>query len=193
MIDSQGNTSRGNDRRKNAGSRGNSCSGYIGGAVPRAEDLAGDYVTFFVAGELYGLRHECVSEIRGSASVVPVPHGTDFVRGALVGPDGVFPALDLRRRFGLDLVPDTPRTCVIVIHAGDAPVGIIVDDVAEAVRISAADIEIGDAADAGRGPVLGFSRAGDRLIRLIAVDSLAAGRDISLPADLLKAPTAPPG
>ena len=57
----------------------------------------------------------------------------------------VIPVVDLRRRFGMEAIDYTERTCIIVVEiqgqTGMVMIGIVVDSVSEVLNIKGEDIE----------------------------------------------------
>ena len=109
---------------------------------------AGKYLTFFLAGEEYGLEILKVSEIIGLQPITRVPRMPEFVRGVINLRGKVIPITDLRMKFGMD-AEDSEDSCIIVVQMRGIQTGIVVDRVSEVVAITEADIE--DAPSFGAG------------------------------------------
>jgi purine-binding chemotaxis protein CheW len=62
---------------------------------------AGKYLTFYLAGEEYGLEILKVSEIIGLQPITRVPRMPEFVRGVINLRGKVIPITDLRMKFGI--------------------------------------------------------------------------------------------
>jgi purine-binding chemotaxis protein CheW len=107
--------------------------------------LAGKYLTFRLANEEYGLEIMKVQEIIGMMPVTQVPRVPDYVRGVINLRGRIIPTVDLRSKFGLDRVPDTDKTCIIVVEImaakGKVSVGIIVDEVAEVLDVAENEVD----------------------------------------------------
>jgi len=107
--------------------------------------LAGKYLTFRLANEEYGLEIMKVQEIIGMMPVTQVPRVPDYVRGVINLRGRIIPTIDLRTKFGLERIPDTDKTCIIVVEIlsakGKVSVGIIVDEVAEVLDVSASEVD----------------------------------------------------
>ncbi len=105
---------------------------------------SGQYLTFMLAGEEYGVDILRVQEIKGWDRATRIPHTPDYVLGVINLRGTVVPILDLRRRFGLEAVEFGPKTVVIVLRAagrrGERTVGIVVDAVSEVYNVDAADL-----------------------------------------------------
>src|ERR1700689_1268677 len=87
------------------------------GADRSAADSSEQYLTFMLAGEEYGVDILRVQEIKGWDKVTRMPHTPDYVLGVINLRGAVVPILDLRRRFGLEMIDFGPTTVVIVVRA----------------------------------------------------------------------------
>jgi len=147
--------------------------------APSATSRAGKYLTFFLAGEEYGLEILKVSEIIGMQPVTRVPRMPEFVRGVINLRGKVIPITDLRRKFGMD-VEGQEDSCIIVVQMQGVQTGIVVDSVSEVVAITDADIE--DAPSFGAGIrtefLLGIGKAGGRVKLLLDIDKVLATSEL---------------
>lgn len=109
------------------------------------KELAGKYLTFRLADEEYGLEILKVQEIIQMQAVTRVPRTPEYVRGVINLRGKVIPVIDLRKKFGLETIKDTEKTCIIVVQIaqGDAKVvmSTIIDEVKEVLDIRAENIE----------------------------------------------------
>ncbi|HEX7927059.1 MAG TPA: chemotaxis protein CheW [bacterium] len=108
--------------------------------------LAGKYLTFRLANEEYGLEIIKVQEIIGLMPVTHVPRVPDYVRGVINLRGRIIPTINLRAKFGLEPVPDTDKTCIIVVEVaspkgGKVSMGIIVAEVAEVLDVAAEEVD----------------------------------------------------
>jgi purine-binding chemotaxis protein CheW len=146
--------------------------------------LAGKYLTFELAGEIYGLQILKVQEIIGMMKVTRVPRTPGYVRGVINLRGKVIPVVELRAKFGMDVTEDTDRTCIIVVQVenGDLQVimGLIVDEVSEVVDISAAQLEpppsFGASVDTSF--ILAMGKVGDRVVILLGVDQVLSTAEL---------------
>ncbi len=140
---------------------------------------AGKYLTFFLAGEEYGLEILKVSEIIGLQPITRVPRMPDFVRGVINLRGKVIPITDLRRKFNMDQ-DGAEDGCIIVVQMLGVQTGIIVDRVSEVVAIAESDID--DAPSFGAGIrtefLLGIGKAGGRVKLLLDIDRVLARSEL---------------
>ncbi len=112
----------------------------------RAQCLAGKYLTFSIQQESYGIDVLQVREIIRLTSITTVPQMPAYVRGVINLRGKIIPVIDLRLRFGFEVIKNTEQTCIVVVQVklGEnkpIPMGLIVDAVEEVINIGAADIE----------------------------------------------------
>ena len=93
------------------------------------------YLTFHLDVEDYGIEIRHVKEIISIQKITDVPDLPDFVKGVINLRGQVIPTLDLRLRFGLPFKEYDERTCIIITHMNDSPVGVVVDTVNEVLDI----------------------------------------------------------
>ena len=144
----------------------------------QATDAGGQYLTFMLAGEEYGIEILKVQEIKGWDTATPIPNTPDHMLGVLNLRGAVVPIIDLRKRFGLDSIPYDETTVVIVVKMQhedqERTVGLVVDAVADVYRLE--DDEIQPAPDMGTAIhtdfVLGLATVNDTMVILLEVDRL---------------------
>src|SRR3990172_10945371 len=110
-----------------------------------AAQLAGKYMTFKLANEIYGLEILKVREIIGLMDITRVPRSAAFIRGVINLRGKVIPVADLRLKFGMEACQATDQTVIIVVQCTvgrrDLTMGIMVDQVLEVLSIEPAQIE----------------------------------------------------
>jgi purine-binding chemotaxis protein CheW len=137
----------------------------------------GKFVTFFLAGEEYGLEILKVQEIIGMMDITPVPRAPEYLRGVINLRGKVIPVVDLRLRFGMTRAERTSETCIIVVEAHNVQTGIVVDQVSEVLSISEDNIEDTPAfdADVETDFILGIGKSEDRVKLLLDIDRVLSG------------------
>ena len=151
-------------------------------ASASASSRAGKYLTFFLAGEEYGLEIMKVSEIIGMQTITRIPRTPDFVRGVINLRGRVIPITDLRRKFGMPN-DDAAESCIIVVQLAGVQTGLVVDRVSDVVAIVETDIEDSPAFCAGvrSDLLLGICKAGEKVKLLLNIDKvLSAGELLSV-------------
>jgi purine-binding chemotaxis protein CheW len=141
----------------------------------------GKFLTFEVAGGVYGVPVLTVREIIRLCSITPVAHMPPHVRGVINLRGRVIPLVDLRVRFGLPAAADHDRTCIIVaqvaaLAGGSRPYAVVVDSVDEVVAFGADDIvpppDFGGAVDIRF--ITGMARRSSAVTTLVDLDAVAA-------------------
>lgn len=110
-------------------------------AEVQAEVQGGEFLTFFLADEEYGLEILKVQEIIGILPITSVPQSPEFVLGVINLRGKVISVFDMRLKFGMEFQENTRETCIIVVEVEGTKIGIVVDRVSEVLAIPAEEIE----------------------------------------------------
>lgn len=143
-----------------------------------AGEAEGQFLTFMLVGEEYGVEILRVQEIKGWESATPIPNTPDHVLGVLNLRGAVVPIIDLRKRFQLDSVSYEPTTVVIVVKilqsGQERTVGLVVDAVADVYRLENSEIQ--PAPEMGSGVdtefIRGLATVEGKMVILLELDSL---------------------
>jgi purine-binding chemotaxis protein CheW len=148
-------------------------------AVARAQ--GGKFLTFFLAGEEYGLEILKVHEIIGMLPITRVPRTPEYIRGVINLRGKVIPIMDLRRKFGMPREVDAQETCMIVVQIQGVQLGIVVDRVSEVANVVAADIEPPPSfgADVPTDFLLGLGKAQGRVRLLLDIDRVLSSQEVA--------------
>ena len=110
----------------------------------QARALAGQYLTFEVAGDRYGVPILRAREIISYESISRVPGTPDFIRGVINVRGDVVPVIDLAKKLGLVPSEVTRWTCLILIEIEQDEerrvLAIVADSVRQVVDLNAANI-----------------------------------------------------
>lgn len=142
-------------------------------------------LTFELAGESYGLEALKVSEIIRMTTVTRIPNTPPFVRGVMNLRGRITPVVDLRLKFGLEHVPATERTCIVVVRAAgsssaeEQAVGLVVDGVEEVLDLSADRIS-GTPDIEGAGFVRGIARWKERMLIILDIERVLGTSGVEL-------------
>jgi purine-binding chemotaxis protein CheW len=155
-------------------------------AVKVMANQEGKYLTFTLAEEEYGIGILKIKEIIGMMSITSVPRTPDFVKGVINLRGQVIPVLDLRRRFGMDEIDYTERTCIIVVEiegeTGTVMIGIVVDSVSEVLNIKGEDIEPTPTFGARLNTdyILGIAKMGGGVKILLDIDKVLSSEEVMI-------------
>jgi purine-binding chemotaxis protein CheW len=155
-------------------------------AVKRVADREGKYLTFSLGREEYGIGILRVKEIIGMIRITPIPQTPGFVKGVINLRGKVIPVVDLRLRFGMEVIDYTERTCIIVVEidtdSGFLRIGIVVDSVTEVLNIKGADIEDGPrfGVRLNTDYILGVAKTGGGVKILLDIDKVLTNQKIDV-------------
>lgn len=132
------------------------------------------FVLFELAGTTYALPSRSVRQMEMVDTITPVPNTPGFVEGVVFARGEVVPALNLRRRFGLEKIPYDLKTRLVVVTDQGRTVGLLVDAAREFVTIPPAAIQPApDAVTGLNGRYLeSIAMLGERLILILNVAEL---------------------
>jgi purine-binding chemotaxis protein CheW len=139
----------------------------------------GQYLTFRLGQEVYGVEILKVQEIKGYTPVTPVPNTPAYLKGVMNLRGTIVPVVDLRAKFGMSEAEYSQFTVIIVLTVGAKVVGLIVDAVSDVLNIPRGDIQatpdFGAHVDARF--ISGLAKAGDKLVVLLDIDRVLGGAE----------------
>ncbi len=129
------------------------------------------FVVFRLGKEEYGFDVSMVREIHNMEDIAKVHRSASHIEGVINLRGKLLTVVNLRIRFGMDAMSaDKGNPKIVVVDASDAPVGFLVDEVVEVVRIGNEAIEKAPAyvtSGIEAQYVTGIAKHEDRLITLI--------------------------
>ena len=134
----------------------------------------GQYLTFSVENESYGLEIIYVTEIIGIQRITEVPELPEYVKGIINLRGKIIPVMDIRLRFEKPFREYDEKTCIVVVEIEDISVGIIVDAVSEVITVRDEDIVPPPDLDDGYSQkyMKGIGKVGDEVKLLLDCDRL---------------------
>lgn len=147
----------------------------------------GQYLSFNLGGEDYGVDILRVQEIRGWEELRPLPDTPEYVKGVLDLRGTIVPIIDLRIRMNMTDVEYHPTTVIIVLSVNkddgeDQLVGAVVDAVSDVLDVS--EKEIRKAPDIGTKMndryMRGMVSRDERMVVLLDVDQLFKANELGL-------------
>ncbi len=163
----------------------NASHGTPAAASSQAPALAGKYLTFHLAGESYGLPILKVQEIIRLMKITRVPKAPGFVLGVVNLRGKVIPIINMRRKFGLEAVPDTERTCIIVVQIANGGqnivLGVVVDEVSEVMDLNSEQLSKTPPMGAGVDTeyIMGMGRLENNVVMLLDLDKAFSTQELS--------------
>lgn len=140
-----------------------------------ADDL--HLVTFRVGTELFGVPISAVQEIVRVPAIARIPQSPDFVEGVINLRGRVITVIDMRKRLGhtpVELDGENKKARILVVEADRRLVGVIVDEVAEVLRLAEDQTEPAPPMVAGLSNqyIRGVGKLEDDLLILIEIEKI---------------------
>jgi len=128
-------------------------------------------IVFSLAKEEYALPITKVQEINRLVAITKLPQTPEFMEGIINLRGRIIPVIDLRKRFVLAMADYTDDSRIIIVTIGGQTAGIIVDSVAEVVRLQSDHIEPPPKSFTIDSQYIeGVGKLGDRLLILLNLD-----------------------
>ncbi len=135
---------------------------------------SGQYLTFTLAEQEYGISILQVQEIKGRASITPIPNTPTHIGGVMNLRGAIIPVIDLRQKFRLPPVTVSPFTVIIVVTVGVRVMGLLVDSVSDVLAVSPGEMQpppdLG--AEGAVSFIAGMVIAGGQLVTLLDMEQL---------------------
>lgn len=136
---------------------------------------SGQIVVFSLAGEEYALPIGQVQEIVRYTEPRSVASDAHWIRGVISLRGRIIPVCDLAARLGL-AAPQEATGNVVLVEAGDATAGILVDAVEEVMTVDASELE--PIPGAGDEAMRSIAKIGDRLVVLLDTELVFGSTDL---------------
>jgi len=139
-------------------------------------------VVFELSGETYAMDIDVVKEIIPTQPVTPVPGAPEYIEGLINQRNRVFPVIDLRKRFGLELTETDDKSRIIVLQVGDDMLGIIVDTVSDVMTVASDMVEPAGRVVSGLDAefIGGIAKVEGRLVAVLQPAKIFAGSEEEL-------------
>ncbi|HMQ71003.1 MAG TPA: chemotaxis protein CheW [Rubrivivax sp.] len=155
---------------------------------------SGEYLTFRLGAEEYGIDILRVQEIRSYEPPTRIANAPHFIKGVVNLRGVIVPIVDLRLKLGCDSAEYNGFTVVIVLNVRGRVVGAVVDSVSDVLELTADHIkpapELASAIDSGFITGIGSicqapgkdedGRAGERMLILMDIEGLMSAADMGL-------------
>ena len=150
----------------------------------------GEFLTFRLGAEEYGIDILRVQEIRSYEQPTRIANAPHFIKGVVNLRGVIVPIVDLRMKLGCESAEYNAFTVVIVLNVKGRVVGAVVDSVSDVLELGAASIkpapEMSSAIDAGYITGIGAIKSGtgddaaERMLILMDIEALMASSDMGL-------------
>ena len=154
-----------------------------GGTPPSAQGpQTGEYLTFRLGEEEYGIDILRVQEIRSYEQPTRIANAPAFVKGVVNLRGIIVPIVDMRIKFNVGNPTYDAFTVVIVLNINGHTIGMVVDSVSDVVTLTPDQIKA--APDLGASVAAeylqGLGTVGERMLILLDIDKLLSSEDMGL-------------
>jgi len=165
-------------------------AGQPAGAANPRQARSGEYLTFRLGGEEYGIDILRVQEIRSYEPPTRIANAPHFIKGVVNLRGVIVPIVDLRLKLGCDTAEYNGFTVVIVLNVRGRVVGAVVDSVSDVLELGADHIkpapELSSSVDSGFITGIGNIKQGqgddavERMLILMDIEGLMSASDMGL-------------
>jgi purine-binding chemotaxis protein CheW len=153
----------------------------------RTTSAAGEYLTFVLGAEEYGLEILKVQEIRGYDVVTQIANTPSFIKGVVNLRGKIVPIVDLRIRFNLGKVEYNEFTVVIILNLNGRVVGIVVDGVSDVMALKEEQIRdvpsLVTSIDTKY--IVGLATVEHQMLILVDIEQLMSSQEMALIDDVV--------
>ena len=146
----------------------------------------GEYLTFRLGAEEYGIDILRVQEIRSFEQPTRIANAPAFLKGVVNLRGVIVPIIDLRLKLGCDSAEYNHFTVVIVLNVRGRVVGAVVDSVSDVLELAGEAIrpapQLNATIDASY--ITGIGSVADRMLILMDIEALMSSNDMGLMDDL---------
>jgi purine-binding chemotaxis protein CheW len=143
---------------------------------------SGEFLTFTLGDEEYGIDILKVQEIRGYDAVTKIANSPPSIKGVINLRGAIVPIVDLRIKFNLGEPTYDQFTVVIILNIGKRVVGVVVDGVSDVIQLSSDNLrpapEFGSILDTRY--ILGLGTVDGRMIIVVDIESLMSSQEMAL-------------
>ena len=142
----------------------------------------GEYLTFRLGTEEYGIDILKVQEIRSYEAPTRIANAPAFIKGVVNLRGVIVPIVDLRLKLSCETAEYNSFTVVIVLNVKGRVVGAVVDSVSDVLALDAETIkpapEMSSAVDTSF--ITGIGSVADRMLILMDIEGLMASEEMGL-------------
>jgi len=143
---------------------------------------SGEYLTFTLGQEEYGVDILKVQEIRGWERPTRIAQAPPFLLGVINLRGVIVPIVDMRIKFNLGEPSYDQFTVVIILNIGRRVVGMVVDGVSDVIQLNSDNLrpapEFSTTLDTRH--ILGLGTVDERMIIVVDIEQLMSSREMAL-------------
>ena len=151
-------------------------------AARSAAAAGGEFLTFRLGAEEYGIDILKVQEIRSYEPPTRIANAPPFIKGVVNLRGVIVPIVDLRVKLGCELAEYNGFTVVIVLNVKGRVVGAVVDSVSDVLALGTDTIkaapEMSSAVDTSF--ITGIGSVADRMLILMDIEGLMSSEEMGL-------------
>lgn len=142
----------------------------------------GEFLTFTLGAEEYGMDILKVQEIRGYDAVTVIANTPEFIKGVINLRGIIVPIVDLRIKFNLGKIDYDQFTVVIILNLSSRVVGVVVDSVSDVLTLTPEQIKAAPSLSASLDTryIMGLGTVDERMLILVDIEKLMSSRDMEL-------------
>jgi purine-binding chemotaxis protein CheW len=142
----------------------------------------GEFLTFRLGAEEYGIDILRVQEIRSYEAPTRIANAPAFIKGVVNLRGVIVPIVDLRVKLGCDTVEYNEFTVVIVLNVAGRVVGAVVDSVSDVLELSKDAVKAAPelASSVDTSFITGIGNVGDRMLILMDIEAFMSSADMCL-------------
>lgn len=148
----------------------------------KSKNAAGEYLTFVLGEEQYGLEILKVQEIRGYDAVTQISNTPEFIKGVVNLRGKIVPIVDLRIKFHLGKVEYDEFTVVIILNLNGRVVGIVVDGVSDVMALKEEQIRDVPSlvSNIDTKYIVGLASVEEQMFILVDIEQLMSSQEMAL-------------
>ena len=151
-------------------------------AASKVALAGGEFLTFRLGAEEYGIDILRVQEIRSYEPPTRIANAPSFIKGVVNLRGVIVPIVDLRVKLGCTRADYDSFTVVIVLNVKGRVVGAVVDAVSDVLQLSSEAVKAAPemASSMDTGFITGIGSVGDRMLILMDIEGFMSSADMGL-------------
>lgn len=142
----------------------------------------GEYLSFTLGREEYGIEILKVQEIRGYEEPTQLANAPAFIKGVVNLRGNIVPIVDMRLKFKLERADYNQFTVVIILNVASRVVGMVVDSVSDVTQLASDQVrpapDFSSTFDTEY--ITGLGTLDERMLILVDIERLMSGTDMAL-------------
>jgi purine-binding chemotaxis protein CheW len=143
---------------------------------------SGEYLSFTLGREEYGIEILKVQEIRGYEEPTQLANAPAFIKGVVNLRGNIVPIVDMRIKFNLESAEYNQFTVVIILNVAGRVVGMVVDSVSDVIQLAGEQVrpapDFSSTFDTEY--IIGLGTMDERMLILVDIEKLMSGDDMAL-------------